>query len=116
MRVKSLIEQRLKQLELKGYTLENYFNIIHSDKNALFSEYKNNKVTYGECETYSKDQLEDLAESFETLYDIDEKDLKAAKRFHVKIVYDNDGEKTIDYVTVTVVKVGKKWSIYRGLI
>ena len=44
MRVKSLIEQRLKQLELKGYTLENYFNIIHSDKNALFSEYKNNKV------------------------------------------------------------------------
>ena len=54
MRVKSLIEQRLKQLELKGYTLENYFNIIHSDKNALFSEYKNNKVTYGECETYSK--------------------------------------------------------------
>ena len=68
------------------------------------------------AQTYSKDQLEDLAESFETLYDIDEKDVKAAKRFHVKVVYDNDGEKTIDYVTVTVVKVGKKWSIYRGLI
>lgn len=69
-----------------------------------------------ECETYSEDQLEDLAESFETLYDIDEDDVKAAKRFHVKLVLDIDGEKTIEYETVTVVKVGKKWSIYRGII
>ena len=81
------------------------------DEDIVIKSYK-----IRECETYSKDQLEDLAESFETLYDIDEKDVKAAKRFHVKVVYDNDGEKTIDYVTVTVVKVGKKWSIYRGLI
>lgn len=69
-----------------------------------------------ECETYSEDKLEDFAESFETLYDIDEKDVKAAKRFHVKIVYELDGEKTIDYDTVIVVKVGKKWSIYSGII
>ena len=54
MRVESLIKSRLKQLDLNGYTIENYFNIIHSDKNSLFSEYKDTKVTYGECELYSK--------------------------------------------------------------
>lgn len=65
-----------------------------------------------ECEKYSKDELEDLAEYFEEYLDIDEKDVKAAKKYFVRVNFDVDGEKNIDYETVLVVKIGNKWSLY----
>lgn len=54
MNAKFLITKRLKQLESHGESIENYFNIIHSNKNQLFSEKGNVKTTYGQCELYSK--------------------------------------------------------------
>lgn len=65
-----------------------------------------------ECETYSKDELEDLAEYMEEYLDIDEKDVKAAKKYFVRVDLDEDGEKNIEYTSVVVVKIGNKWSLY----
>lgn len=54
MNVKTLIKYRLNQLDSNGNTIESYFNIIHSEKNQLFCETNDIKITYGECELYSK--------------------------------------------------------------
>lgn len=65
-----------------------------------------------ECENYSKDELEDLAEYMDEYLDIDEKDVKAAKKYFVRVNLDEDGEDNIDYMSVVVVKIGHKWSLY----
>ncbi len=62
--------------------------------------------------TYTESQLETVAESFETWYDIDEKDVKAVKQYIVKIKADNDGDKEYSYSRVTVVKIEGKWYLW----
>lgn len=75
-------------------------------------DYKILSYKVRECEKFSEDELEDLAETFETLFDIDEDDIKAARKYFVRVTVDNDGEKNIGYQSVTVVKIGNKWSLY----
>ena len=41
-----------------------------------------------------------------------EDDIKAARKYFVRVTVDNDGEKNIGYQSVTVVKIGNKWSLY----
>lgn len=69
-----------------------------------------------ECKKYSEDELEDLAESLETLYDIKEKDVKAARKYFVRIDAKVDDEKDMTYSAITVVKIGSKWYMYYGFI
>jgi hypothetical protein len=75
-------------------------------------DYKITGYKIRECETYSEDELEDLAETLEEYYDIDEKDVKAAKKYFVRVNVDEDGEKNIRYNSVTVIKIKNKWSLY----
>jgi hypothetical protein len=70
-------------------------------------EYKSFKIV--DCEVYSKDELEDLAEDLEDTYDIDEKDVKAARTYFVKVKYTTDGDKDLSYTSVDVVKIEGKW-------
>lgn len=72
-------------------------------------EYKKVKVV--ETIKYTEDQLEDLAETLE-YYDIDEDDVKAAKRIWFRVVGEVDGEKSISYESKLVVKIEGKWYIY----
>ncbi len=65
-----------------------------------------------ECDKYSEDEVEDLAESLETLYDIDEDDVQAARTYYVRYTYDDDGDKGLSYRGVTVVKIDGKWYLY----
>ena len=65
-----------------------------------------------DCETYSDDEVKDLAEVLEESYDIEEKLLKAAKKYFVKVVVDEDGEKNIEYMEIVVLKIGSKWTLY----
>lgn len=65
-----------------------------------------------DCETYSEDELEELAEYMDEYLDINEDDVKSAKKYFVKVDLDEDGERNIDYMTVVVVKIGNKWSLY----
>ena len=75
-------------------------------------DYKITGYKIRECENYSEDELEDLAESLDEYYDIDEKDVKAAKKYFVRVNVDEDGEKNIRYNSVTVIKIKNKWSLY----
>jgi len=75
-------------------------------------DYKITGYKIRECENYSEDELEDLAEDLEEYYDIDEKDVKAAKKYFVRVNVDEDGEKNIRYNSVTVIKIKNKWSLY----
>ena len=75
-------------------------------------DYKITGFKIRECETYSEDELEDLADDLEDYYDIDGDDLKDAKKYWVKITVDKDGEKNIEYNDVTVIKIKNKWSLY----
>lgn len=58
MKSNRLINKQLQMLEKTNQTLEDYFNLIHQDENALFCETVINnhciKTTYGECKLYSK--------------------------------------------------------------
>ena len=65
-----------------------------------------------ECDKYSKDELEDLAERLESYYDIDEDDVQAARTYYVRYNYDEDGDKGLSYKSVTVVKIKGKWYLY----
>lgn len=64
-----------------------------------------------EYEKYSEDELEDLADYMDEYLDIDSKDVKAARKYFVRVNLDEDGEKNIKYMTVTVVKIKNKWSL-----
>ena len=75
-------------------------------------DYKITGYKIRECENYSEDELEDLAETLDEYYDIDEKDVKAAKKYFVRVNVDEDGEKNIRYNSVTVIKIKNKWSLY----
>ncbi len=77
------------------------------DEDTVIKSYK-----IRECENYSEDELEDLAEYMEEYLDIDEKDVKAAKKYFVMMKVDVDGEMNIQYTSVVVVKIGNKWSLY----
>lgn len=61
---------------------------------------------------YSEDQLEDLAEVLENIYDIDEDDVKAAKHVWARMVVEYDGEESVTYTSATVIKIEGKWYIY----
>lgn len=65
-----------------------------------------------ECKNYNDDELEDLADYMEEYMDIDSKDVKAAKKYFVRVNYDVDGDKDMSYTSVVVVKIGNKWSLY----
>lgn len=65
-----------------------------------------------ECKKYSEDELEDLADYMEEYMDIDAKDIKAARKYFVRVNYDVDGEKDLSYTSVVVIKIGNKWSLY----
>jgi hypothetical protein len=65
-----------------------------------------------ECKKYSEDELEDLADYMEDYMDIDAKDVKAARKYFVRVNYDVDGEKDLSYQSVVVIKIGNKWSLY----
>jgi hypothetical protein len=75
-------------------------------------DYKITSFKIRDCETYSEDELDDLADDLEDYYDIDGDDVKAAKKYWVKISVDKDGEKDIEYTDVTVIKIKNKWSLY----
>lgn len=75
-------------------------------------DYKITGYKIRECEKYSEDELEDLASDLEEYYDIDEDDVKAARKYFVRYNTDEDGEKNINYRSVVVVKIGNKWSLY----
>lgn len=72
-------------------------------------DYKITGFKIRECDKYSKDELEDLAETLETYYDIDEDDVQAARTYYVKYTYNDDGDKGLSYRSVTVVKIEGKW-------
>lgn len=72
-------------------------------------DYKITGFKIRECDKYSKDELEDLAENLETYYDIDEDDVQAARTYYVRYTYDEDGDKGLSYRSVTVVKIDGKW-------
>jgi transcription initiation factor TFIIIB Brf1 subunit/transcription initiation factor TFIIB len=62
---------------------------------------------------YDKDELEDLAESLESRYDIDEKKVKDAVRvYYYALVIDDDGDISIAADSISVIKVGSKWYIH----
>lgn len=65
-----------------------------------------------ECKKYSEDELDDLADYMEEYMDIDAKDVKAARKYFVRVNYDVDGEKDLSYQSVVVIKIGNKWSLY----
>ena len=75
-------------------------------------DYKITGYKIRECETYSEDELEDLADTLEEYYDIDEDDVKAAKDYYVRVNVDEDDEKNINYNSVTVVKIKNKWYLF----
>ena len=75
-------------------------------------DYKITGYKIRECENYSEDELDDLTDDFEDYYGIDGDEVKAAKKYWVKIIVDKDGEKDIEYTDVTVVKIKNKWSLY----
>lgn len=80
------------------------------DQNEEYDiEYKKAKVV--ETIKYTEDQLEDLAKTLE-YYDIDEDDVKAAKRVWFRVVAEVDGEKSVSYESKVVVKIEGKWYIY----
>lgn len=62
--------------------------------------------------TYSKDQVEKLAEQIEKAYDIDEKDIKKVEQYLVKYKVDDDGEPKVEYDTIITMKVKGKWYVY----
>ncbi len=72
-------------------------------------DYKITGFKIRECEVYSKDEVEDLAETLESYYDIDEDDVQAVRTYYVKYTYDEDGDKGLSYRSVTVVKIEGKW-------
>lgn len=86
--------------------LEDVFDELE-DEDYVITSYK-----IRECEKYSDDELDDLAERIEEKYDIDEKDVQAAKTYHIRINSKEDDEKDIDYTSVTVVKIDGKWYYY----
>ena len=58
---------------------------------------------------YDKDDVEDYAEDLEDIYDIDEKLVKAVRRYTVKFKVKEDGKYTTEKVKVIVAKIGSKW-------
>ncbi len=66
-----------------------------------------------ECEKHSEDEVEDIAKMLESYYDIDEDDVTAARTYYVRAKFDDDGEKNLSYMSVTVVKIDGKWYLYR---
>ena len=75
-------------------------------------DYKITGYKIRECEKYSEDELEELAEDLQEYYDIDEDEVKAARKYYVRYNTDEDGEKNLNYRSVVVVKIGNKWSLY----
>lgn len=113
---------------MKNFNAEKIVKLLHEDTyddeddeiddlEDEFDEYKNEDYAIKSYKivdsiTYTESQLEAVAESFETLYDIDEKDVKAVKQYVVKIKADNDGDKEYSYSRVIVVKVKGKWYLW----
>lgn len=77
-------------------------------------DYKILKAKVVESQKYSEDALEDLAESLDSYYDIDEDSVKAVKDVYVRLVIDNDGEKMVKYVSETIVKIDGKWYLMKS--
>lgn len=86
--------------------LEDRFDALEDD------DYKITSYKFRECEKYSEDELEDLAERLEEYYDIDEKDVQAARTYYIRVKSKTDDEKDIGYRAVTVVKIEGKWYLY----
>lgn len=71
-------------------------------------EYKSYKID-GDSKKYDKDDLEELAETLEDSYDIDEKDVTAARRYTIRFEIDEDGDDEEEKVKVVVAKIKGKW-------
>ncbi|HIS17697.1 MAG TPA: hypothetical protein IAC02_03700 [Candidatus Coprovivens excrementavium] len=65
-----------------------------------------------DSEKIEKDDVEDIAESLEELYDINENDVKAAVLYTIKFKVDDDGDKDTLKNDVTAVKISGKWYIF----
>ena len=58
----------------------------------------------------------DLRNNNYELQRIKEKDVKAARKYFVRIDAKVDDEKDMTYSAITVVKIGSKWYMYYGFI
>lgn len=65
-----------------------------------------------DSEKIEKDDVEDIAENLEELYDINENDVKAAVLYTIKFKVDDDGDKDTLKNDVTAVKISGKWYIF----
>ncbi len=86
---------------------EDYFDEKKDDDYKILSYEIDN-----DYKKYDKDDIEDLAETLEDSYDINEKDVKDARRYSVKIKVDDDGDKDTEKSKIVVVKIKNKWYIF----
>ena len=75
------------------------------DKDYYYKKFKIDS----DYKKYDKDDVEDLAEALEESYDIDEKDVQAARRYTIRFTVDDDGDKDDEKIKITVVKIDGKW-------
>ncbi len=94
------------------YYLKDKYDDFDEYLEYTFDDYKLIEYEIGDPKKLDKDDLEDFAEDLEDTYDIDEKDVKAATKFKVKVKAKKDGDKQTNKVTVYVVKIsGHKYVI-----
>jgi hypothetical protein len=96
--------------------MEEYLTVDYEEMlEEKFEEFEDNDIEYKkykidkDYKKYDKDDVEDLAENLEDMYDIEEKDVTAARRYTIRFEIDEDGDKEKEKVKVVVAKIKGKW-------
>ena len=96
------------------YSLKDKYDDFDEYLEYTFDDYKLIEYEVGDPRKLDKDDLEDLAEDLEDTFDIDEKDVKSATKFKVKVKFKKDGEKDNNKITLYVVKINGHKYIFSG--
>ncbi len=99
--------QNATKRELGNELIDTFRSMLDLDKGDKL------KISYKITDTakYDRDELEDLRDDLDSYYDIDAKDIKAAKEVDVEIKLKSGKDKEESEDTLTVVKIGRKWYI-----